>query len=51
MNAYCIKCKSKTEVKNATEKVTKKGTKCFTGNCSKCDKRVLVFLKKNYYFL
>ena len=47
MNAYCIKCKSKTEVKNATEKVTKKGTKCLTGNCSKCDKKVSVFLKKN----
>ena len=47
MNAYCIKCKSKTEVKNATETTTKKGGECLKGDCSKCAKKVSVFKKKN----
>lgn len=47
MNAYCIKCKTKTEIKNPEEKTTKKNGKCMTGNCSECNKKVCVFLKKS----
>lgn len=47
MTGYCIKCKSKQEMKNPQERATKKGGKCCVGTCSGCDKKISVFLKKS----
>jgi RNase P subunit RPR2 len=36
MEAYCVKCKQKREMKNATEVTMKNGRKATTGTCSVC---------------
>ena len=34
---YCVKCKSKREMVDATEVTMKNGRKAMKGKCSKCD--------------
>ena len=36
MEAYCVKCKQKREMKNPTEVTMKNGKKAVTGACSAC---------------
>jgi Uri superfamily endonuclease len=47
MESYCLKCKSKREIKNTQEKKTKRGTKYLQGECTSCGKRVNRFFKKS----
>ena len=36
MEAYCVKCKGKTEMKDAQEVTMKNGRKAMKGRCPKC---------------
>ncbi|MEM0201537.1 MAG: DUF5679 domain-containing protein [Candidatus Micrarchaeaceae archaeon] len=36
MEAYCVKCKEKKEMKGAKEVTMKNGKKAMTGTCSSC---------------
>ena len=36
MDAYCVKCKAKTEIKDPKEVTMKNGGPAVTGTCSKC---------------
>ena len=36
MEAYCVKCKAKREMKNAKKVTMKNGRKATTGTCPKC---------------
>lgn len=36
MEGYCVKCKSKKDMKNATEVVMKNGRKAMKGECPSC---------------
>ncbi len=36
MEAYCVKCKAKSEMKGAKEVTMKNGKKAMTGSCSSC---------------
>ncbi|WP_394800495.1 DUF5679 domain-containing protein [Aestuariivivens sediminicola] len=36
MEGYCVKCKSKKEIKNASETIMKNGRKAIKGNCPTC---------------
>ncbi len=36
MEAYCVKCKAKQEMKGAKEVTMKNGRKAMTGTCPKC---------------
>ncbi|WP_420838778.1 DUF5679 domain-containing protein [Aestuariivivens sediminis] len=36
MEGYCVKCKSKKEIKNATETIMKNGRKAMKGSCPTC---------------
>lgn len=47
MESYCLKCKSKREIKNTQEKEIKRGTRCLQGECRSCGKCVNRFFKKS----
>lgn len=36
MEAYCVKCKAKTEMKDPVETQTKRGTNMMKGKCPTC---------------
>ena len=40
MEAYCVKCKAKTEIKNPQEVTMKNGRPAVTGICSACGTKV-----------
>lgn len=40
MEAYCVKCKSKKEIKNPKAVTLKNGRKATSGTCSKCSTKV-----------
>ena len=40
MEAYCVKCKAKREIKNATATTMKNGKPATTGECSTCGTKV-----------
>jgi len=40
MEAYCVKCKAKTEIKNAKDVTMKNGRPAVSGVCSKCGTKV-----------
>ena len=40
MEAYCMKCKAKTEMKDPTPTTMKNGKPATTGTCSKCGTKV-----------
>lgn len=44
MEAYCVKCKEKVEMKDGEETTTKRGTKMMKGKCPKCDTTVCGFV-------
>ncbi len=47
MEAYCVKCKSKVEVKDPKEVVMKNGRAAINGTCSKCGTKVFKIKSKN----
>lgn len=44
MEAYCVKCKSKSEMKNPKEKKTSNGRVMMTGTCAKCGTKMCKFM-------
>lgn len=40
MEAYCVKCKAKVEMKDAEESLTKNGTTMMKGKCPTCNTTV-----------
>ena len=40
MEAYCVKCKAKTEIKDSKEVTMKNGRAAVTGTCSVCGTKV-----------
>ncbi|HJX06423.1 MAG TPA: DUF5679 domain-containing protein [Candidatus Nanoarchaeia archaeon] len=40
MEAYCVKCKKKVEVKDGKEVINKRGRKMLKGKCPKCNTTV-----------
>jgi hypothetical protein len=40
MDAYCVKCKAKTEIKEPKEVTMKNGRPAVTGTCSACGTKV-----------
>jgi len=47
VDAYCVKCKAKTEIKDAKEVTMKNGRPAITGTCSKCGTKVFKIKSKN----
>lgn len=47
MEGYCVKCKSKRNMKDVKIVTNKKGTRMAKGTCSKCDCKMTVFVKKD----
>ena len=45
---YCVKCRSKKEIKNGVVKSSKKGNKYIQSNCETCGTKINRFLKKDY---
>lgn len=46
MDAYCVKCKSKVEVKEPKEVKMKNGRLAISGSCSKCGTKVFKIKSK-----
>ncbi len=42
---YCVKCKSKKQISNATNATSKNGRKMIKGNCSTCNTKISKFTK------
>ena len=40
VDAYCVKCKAKTDIKDPKEVTMKNGRPAVTGTCSKCGTKV-----------
>ena len=40
MDAYCVKCKAKVEIKNPKDVTMKNGRPAVNGTCSKCGTKV-----------
>ncbi len=47
MDAYCVKCKAKTEIKDAKDVTMKNGRPAVTGTCSKCGTKVFKIKSKS----
>lgn len=45
MQGYCMKCKGKVEIQNATSSKTKRGTTMNKGKCPKCGTTVCCISK------
>ena len=45
--AWCVKCRSKKEIKNGVVKSSKKGNKYIQSNCESCNTKINRFLKKD----
>jgi Domain of unknown function (DUF5679) len=46
MEAYCVKCKKKTEMKNAQEVTMKNGRHAMRGQCAECGTTTQAFLSE-----
>ncbi|MDO8467630.1 MAG: DUF5679 domain-containing protein [Nanoarchaeota archaeon] len=46
MEAYCVKCKAKREMKDGKESKTVKGVRMMKGKCPKCDTTMCRILGK-----
>jgi hypothetical protein len=46
MQAYCVKCKAKREIKNPEAVVMKNGRSATKGKCPVCGGKVFTFAKK-----
>ncbi len=47
MQAYCVKCKTKVEVKNPQDITMKNGRPAVTGTCPTCGTKVFKIKSKN----
>jgi hypothetical protein len=47
MEAYCVKCKAKREMKHAEHVVLKNGRPAMKGLCPVCGTKMLRFIKKD----
>jgi hypothetical protein len=47
MDSWCVKCKSKKEMKNGVIKTSKRGNKYIQSNCPTCGTKINRFLKKD----
>jgi RNase P subunit RPR2 len=47
MDAYCVKCKAKVEIKDPKEVKMKNGRPAINGTCSKCGTKVFRIKSKN----
>ena len=45
MHAYCVKCKTKREIKNASKVVLKNGRPATKGECPVCGCKMMTFTK------
>jgi RNase P subunit RPR2 len=45
MMAYCVKCRTKREMKDPKEATTKNGRKMMTGTCPVCGTKMFMFIK------
>ena len=48
LSGWCVKCRSKKEIKNGVVKASKKGNKYIQSNCESCNTKINRFLKKDY---
>ena len=46
MDSYCVKCRSKQEMKDAKNTNTKNGREAVCGTCAKCGTKMMKFVKK-----
>jgi hypothetical protein len=46
MEAYCVKCKAKRDIKNAQQVTLKNGRPAMKGVCPVCGTKLMRFLKK-----
>ena len=46
MTAWCVKCRTKTELVHPVEGLTKNHRKVMKGECRKCGCKLCVFIKK-----
>ena len=46
MEAYCVKCKKKREMKNTKEVTLKNGRHAISGICAVCGTKMFKFVKK-----
>ena len=46
MQAYCVKCKTKREMKNPEETTMKNGREATKGTCPVCGTKLFTFAKK-----
>lgn len=44
LDAYCVKCKQKRSIQNATDTITKNGRRAKTGSCAVCGTKLFRFL-------
>jgi hypothetical protein len=47
MDAYCVKCKAKVEIKNPKDVTMKNGRPAVNGACSKCGTKVFKIKSKS----
>lgn len=47
MEAYCVKCKGKVEIKDPKEITMKNGKPAISGSCSKCGTKVFKIKSKS----
>jgi hypothetical protein len=47
MDAYCVKCKAKVEIKNPKDVTMKNGRPAVNGTCSKCGTKVFKIKSKS----
>lgn len=47
MEAYCVKCKAKTEIRNPKDIIMKNGRPAVNGTCSKCGTKVFKIKSKS----
>ena len=47
MDAYCVKCKAKVEIKDPKDVTMKNGRPAVTGTCSKCGTKVFKIKAKS----
>ena len=45
VEAYCMRCKKKVEIKDPKEVTTKNNRKALKGTCPKCGTKVMAFIK------
>jgi len=45
MDAYCVKCRAKREIKDAHEVTTRNGRRAVKGKCPHCGTTIMRFIK------